>query len=149
MSKTGLAKTHKSLWGKGLLIDALCNAPSDKGFQRAVRHAFELDAMHVQGPYGSILREKVLTTTSGNENLHLWYCDPVALLTSLCEHNQSLFDIVMAATGERGTDKLKLILYFDGINPCNPLAPDPQKLLMACYWTFAQFPNWLLRRREG
>ena len=153
VSRTGLAKTLKTLWDKGLLKDALCDAPSDIGYRRAVKRAFDLDAMYRSGDYGPILREFVLPIVDDGKkpkSVSMWYCDPVAFLTSLCSYNKSFFLMMRAATGgDGGAQRLRLILYFDGINPTNPLAPDPQKLVMAIYYTFCELPGWLLRRQEG
>ena len=42
--------------------------------------------------------------------------------------------------------KLRICLYIDGINPGDPLHPDPQKLLQGLFWTVLDFPTWFLMR---
>ena len=57
VSKGGLSKTLKALHDKGLLSDALVDAPSSIGYERQVRHAFEKRAFSQQTPYGTMLCE--------------------------------------------------------------------------------------------
>ena len=45
-SKMGLVKTLKTLHDKGLLVDALVEAPTELGYKRQVRRAFEKDALY-------------------------------------------------------------------------------------------------------
>jgi hypothetical protein len=67
----------------------------------------------------------------------MWYINPFALLFQLCVANVALFNLIKDAVGIAGTKTLRIVLYFDGVNPGNPLAPDPQQLLQAIYWSFA------------
>ena len=60
VSKMGLTKALKALHDKGLLTDALVEAPTAQGYQRQVRRAFEKDALYTQTPYGTMLRQMEL-----------------------------------------------------------------------------------------
>ena len=79
----------------------------------------------------------------------MWYINPSALLLQLCTINAALFGLIKNAVGSDGTKVLRVVLYFDGVNPGNPLAPDPQKLLQAIRWCFVDLPNWFLRRKDS
>ncbi len=59
-SKMGLVKTLKALHDKGLLVDALVEAPTELGYRRQVRRAFEEDALYAQTPYGPMLNHMEL-----------------------------------------------------------------------------------------
>ena len=107
-----------------------------------------MHAINTQTPYGALLREMVLPTSGANANrFSMWYLHPFALLCHTCSVSLQWFNLVKNAV--QGTTQIRLVLYFDGINPGNPLAPDPQKLLMAIYWCFADLPNWFLRRKDS
>ena len=152
VSKGGLSKTLRLLHDKGLLVDSLVEVPSKRGYERQVQRAFELDALRALGPYGPMLCETELPITTKEKDAKLpsmYFIDPFALLFRVCAINAVFFGMLKAAAGAAGTKALKLILYVDGINPGNPLAPDPQKLLQAVYWCFSDLPSWFLRRKEG
>ena len=46
-------------------------------------------------------------------------------------------------------DKVAFHFDVDEINPGNPLLPHKGRTLQACYWSIAEFPVWLLRRKAG
>ncbi len=77
------------------------------------------------------------------------YLNPFALLFVICNVSSQFFSMLKGVTGAAGTKALRIVLYLDGINPGNPLAPDPQRLLQAVYWTFLELPNWFLRRKDA
>lgn len=77
----------------------------------------------------------------------MWYLNPFALLFTLCNISQQFFHMLRNVA--IGIKPLRIIIYLDGINPGNPLAPDPQKLLQAIYWTFAELPHWFLTRKDA
>ena len=151
-SKMGLVRTLKTLHDKGLLVDALVETPTELGYKRQVRRAFEKDALYTQTPYGTMLSQMELPVVDEKmkaKQPSMWYINPFALLFQLCVANVALFNLIKDAVGIAGTKTLRIVLYFDGVNPGNPLAPDPQQLLQAIYWCFIDLPNWFLRRKEG
>jgi len=154
VSRTGLSKTLKGLHERGLLTDPLSNDTSLKGYRREVNRAFELNAME-DTPFGPILCESELPTDELQQNERtprrrcMWYLSPFALLFTICSVSHEFFLLVRAARGPDGVSPLSIILYLDGINPGNPLAPDPQLLLQAVYWTFKELPNYFLRRKDA
>ena len=135
VSKTGLSKTLKALYDRGLLTDALTDAPSEYGYMRQVQKAFDLDALHKHTPYGTMLCEMELpiegNTRSKSRPKSMWYINPFALLFTICTVSSPFFALLKDAVGPSGIGDLRIILYFDGINPGNPLAPNPQRLLQA------------------
>ena len=153
VSKGGLSKTLKALHDMGLLTDDLVDAPSEIGYRRQVQRAFEMDALHRPTPYGPMLCEMELPiddtakTTPRPKRQSMWYVNPFALLFTICSVSAPFFNLLK--TVGTGAKTLRIILYFDGINPGNPLAPDPQRLLQAVYWCFAELPNWFLRRKDS
>ena len=151
-SKMGLVKTLKTLHDKGLLVDALVETPTELGYKRQVRRAFEKDALYTQTPYGTMLSQMELPVVDEKmkaKQPSMWYINPFALLFQLCATDVALFNLIKDAVGIAGTKALRIVLYFDGVNPGNPLAPDPQQLLQAIYWCFVDLPNWFLRRKDG
>ena len=137
VSKMGLAKTLKALHDRGLLTDALVETPTELGYKRQVRRAFEKDALYTQTPYGTMLRQMELPVVDEKmkaKRPSMWYINPFALLFQLCVVNVELFNLIKDAAGIAGTTALRIVIYFDGVNPGNPLAPDPQQMLQAIYW---------------
>ena len=153
VAKMGLARTLKKLYDRGLLKDSLAAsrrhvaATSVLAYQRQVQRAIEEAALYRETPYGILLRELVLPT-SPERPKRLHYIHPMALIYLLCSVNATLFDLVKNLV-DQGTRMFRIVLFMDGINPGNPLAPDPQRLLQGIYWTFLEFPNWFLRRKDS
>ena len=147
VAKMGLAKTLKKLHDKGLLKDSLSSATSLIGYRRQVQNAIEQDALYSETPYGTLLQELDLPTNEKKSRV-LYYIRPTALIYFLCSVNAYLFDLVRKVV-DRGVRTLRIVLYMDGINPGNPMAPDPQRLLQGIYWTFFELPNWFLRRKDA
>ena len=77
----------------------------------------------------------------------MYFINPVALLSYLCVQSEGLFNMIKEAAV--GAKRLSIVIYIDGINPGNPLAPDPQRLLEAVYWTIAELPSWFIRRKDS
>lgn len=147
VAKMGLARTLKALHDKDLLNDSLVSATSLKGYQRQVQKAIEKEALYAQTPYGILLREMDLPTGE-TKSRSLYYIHPKALIYRVCQINNALFNLFKAII-DVGIHVLQIILFLDGINPGNPVAPDPQKLLQGIYWTFLELPNWFLRRKDS
>lgn len=149
ISRVGLSKTLKGLHERGLLTDPLSRDTSLKGYRRSVNQAFELNAM-ASTPFGPILCESELPVVEPKQRRRcMWYLSPFALIHTICNVDLGFFELLKAAVGPDGLAPLSIILYLDGVNPGNPLAPDPQLLLQAVYWTFKELPNWFLRRKDA
>ena len=158
VSKTGLANILKALTDQGMLAP-FSNAQASISYQRHVREGVEDIPLHAVTPYGPLIKVRQLPITEDargsrdgtqpHQNQHVMYVvSPFALMSYLCSKNDALFDLFVA-TAARTNHRFNIVLYIDEINPGNPLAPDPQKLLQAIYWTFLEFPNWFLRRKDS
>ena len=155
VSKSGLAKVLRSLNNQGLLTDPLSSAQSSRSYRRQVQDAVEDEAFHVPTPYGPLIQNVELPVRARAEPVDdrtprdaLHYVNPFALLYYLASINAAFFHL-LKKTAEKTNHRLRLCLYVDEVNPGNPLAPDPQKLLQAIYWTIVDFPSWFLRRKDS
>ena len=156
ISRTGLATVLRSLSDQGLLTHDLCSAGSASSYNRHIRNAVEDIPLHAPTLYGPLLQSLELPIvdakrTTGDDRSSktmLHYVHPMALLSYLASTNIDLFRLVKS-TAERVNHRLRICLYVDEINPGNPLAPDPQQLLEATYWTILDFPEWFLHRKAS
>ena len=154
VTKSGLSKTLKRLYDQGLLVDALVSSPTSRSYSRQVFRAFDQQALHEHTPYGIMLNEKELPIDeSKKENkgkrATMYYINPFALLFKLCAINGLMFGLVKDAVRSAPNRCLRILMYIDEINPGNPVAPDPQKLLQAVYWCIIELPTWFLRRKDA
>ncbi len=134
------------------MTDALVQAPSAIGYSRQVQRAFEQQALYTQTPYGPMLREMEFPAAHSKakgKRPSMWCISPFALLHQLCIVSAPLFNLIKNAVGGAGTRVLRIVLYFDAVNPGSPLAPHPQQLLQAIYWCIADLPNRFLRRTDS
>ena len=138
-SKEALANILKRLHDRGFLKD-LTTAHSMSSYRRAVKKPFEEIAFGRPTNYGSLLQWLALP----NSDHSVPYINPFAFLSVICKCNLAFFTLLKGLTLP-----LKLIIYLDEINPGNPLAPDPQRLVQAVYWTFADFPSFFLARKDS
>jgi hypothetical protein len=147
VSKGGLAKTLSNLHSKGLLTDKLVSAPSDKGYQRQVKAAYDHPAS-ICTPYGNLLNDKQLPTDDNSAPFSMHFVNPFALIYHLCSINIHFFKLFQQVHAEHHGN-LRIVIYIDEVNPGNPLAPDPQQLLEAIYWCIPECPYWFLRRKDS
>ena len=150
--KTALAHVLNDLNHKGLLTDPLHSGESFTSYRRQVQSAVEDRPLYTDTPYGRIIQELELPTGDNcgmqqkRDILH--YANPFALLYYLASLHECFYSLMCRAASQT-QGKLRICLYIDGINPGNPLHPDPQKLLQGIYWTFLDFPTWFLRRKDS
>ena len=155
VTKVGLSRTLKILHDKGLLRDDLSSATSEQGYLRQVQRCFNLEGERPT-PFGPLLVETELPVEQlvdadarRQRKRNMYYISPFALLFTICNVSLEFFHLVRQALGSQGMNVLRIVLYLDGINPGNPLAPDPLLLLQAIYWTFCELPNWFLRKKDA
>ena len=141
-SRSSLIRTLQTLQEHGMLHEDLQASSSSHG--RSIDSSRHNLAFNTGTPYGQLVREMPLMNDDS-----LWYLDPFALLSHVCTVSPMFFGMLRSIVDVAAGTPLRLILYLDGINPGNPLAPDPQKLLQAVYWSFLDFPGWLLSRKDG
>ena len=144
-SRNHLARTLHTLHSHGLLNDALTkvSAPSTRSYNYQIEKTVTSTAA-TNTPYGALIDVVELPGTNGSQ---MHYINPFSLIFHLCKEQPQLFQLLQECA--RGGRRLRVLLYMDGVNPGNPLAPDPRKTVQAIYWTFADLPNWLLRRKDG
>lgn len=138
-SKTALASILKRLHDRGYLKD-LTASHSLSSYRRAIKKPFEEIAFGRQTQFGSLLQRLHFP----NSDYSIPYINPFAFLSVLCQCNLAFFTLLRGLTLP-----LKIIIYIDEINPGNPLSPDPQKMLQAVYWSFADFPSYFLSRKDS
>jgi len=156
VNKRGLATVLESLRNHGLLSNALSIAPSARSHFRCVQDAIEEVPLRTTTVHGPLFRSRDLPTVDTRRphdnrppllaKLHI--VSPLALTSYLCSTNAALYDLLAAVVSKRN-HRLRIVTYIDEINPGNPLAPDPERLLQAFYWTFIDLPNWFLRRKDA
>ena len=146
-SKAALAHTLKRLNDQGLLVDPLSIGGSSSSYQRQIDRAVDARSIFENNMYGSIIQHRELPFTSKKYSNILVYVSPFAFLHQICRISRDLYNLIVDEMNKKGS--LTILIYIDGINPCNPLHPEPEKLLEATYWTFAQLPSWLTRRKDG
>ena len=145
VSKTGLASVLQLLNDRGLLTDSLVRTPTHGQYRRGVQAAVEAHGLKTNTPYGTVIQEMDIPSVE----MPRWhYINPFALIAHLCFINKYLYDLISAAVDRVG-GPLRVLIYMDGINPGNPLRPDRARELEAIYWTFAELPNWFLRRKDS
>jgi hypothetical protein len=142
ISKTGLATVLKSLNEQGLLTERLCSGGSSNSYGRQVRDAVEDVPLHATTPYGPLIQSMA-------QPMVLHYVNPFALLYHLSSSNLEFFNLLKSVVLKSAHQRVRVCFYVDEINPGNPLAPDPQLLLQATYWTILDFPDWFLRRKDS
>ena len=101
VSKGGLAKTLSNLHSKGLLTDKLVSAPSDKGYQRQVKAAYDHPAS-ICTPYGNLLNDKQLPTDDNSAPFSMHFVNPFALIYHLCSINIHFFKLFQQVHAEHG-----------------------------------------------
>lgn len=145
VSKTGLAKTLNLLHQQGYLNDSLVDTASFGQYRRGIQAAVESNGLSIRTSYGPIIQELLLPHASMTQ----WhYINPFAFVAHLCSINEWFYDLLTRAAAAPH-ETLSIIIYIDEINPGNPLRPDKARMLQAVYWTFAELPNWFLRRKDS
>ena len=145
VSRHGLATALKLLNEQGLLTDALASSSSALSYTRQVRNATEDEALHAHTPYGPIMRSMRLPLTKEH---YMNYAHPFAMLHYISSINKGFFD-PLKTTAEQHAHRLRIVMYVDGVNPGNPLHPDPNVMLEAVYWTIIDLPVWFTRRKDS
>jgi hypothetical protein len=101
------------------------------------------EASNISTPYGTLVKERHVTGTSGDCTFS--YICPFALLFQLSLTNENfavcLLQCLQAAAG-------RVCLYIDQVVPGNALRPGPHRSFEALYWSILELPSWL-RERVG
>ena len=139
-TKTGLAKTLKSLNDEGLLTEPIGEG-SENAFRKSpTRRPQELGAEST--PYGPCLQEVQLTDDLKWKIIH-----PAALvwlLSKLSFTSSSLLHAAIQRTGE-----LRVVIFIDEFRPGNVLRPDKGRATQNILWIFADLPEWYICRADA
>ena len=98
---------------------------------------------HVETPYGPMVQQIQIGTSS----LSMWdICNPLAFLYYMSSISTYFCTVMRDCATRRAGLPLRLVLYADEMIPGNPFRPDQGRKLMCIYWTFVDWPGWMLTR---
>jgi hypothetical protein len=142
-NKQSIATTLQVLHDNGLLVNETMGGPRER---HKIRTAVEHHA-RAMTPYGCVVQQVGVPLVDGttfawdiiNSFAFMYY------LTSLCvPFARIMHDSLRAAGGQ-----LQLVLYGDELTPGNVLRPDKGRQALCFYYTFIQWPTWLLPFKDG
>ena len=145
-SKSGLARVLHVMQEQGIVqhegSDDHRTGKSLRTERRKITHAVNRIA-EIDTPYGRIIQSMDIGLEKSWEFIHPFKL--MYYLTTVSESFASMFhDAVTRAHG-----KLRLIVYGDEFTPGNPNRIDGGRSLMAFYYTFVDFPTWIVNRHQG
>ena len=73
-------------------------------------------------------------------------CHPFAMLQYLCTISLPFGDMLYTAVQKAAGQPLRLVIYADEMCPGNPFRPEKSRTLQCIYWTFIDFPGYVLSR---
>lgn len=138
-TRTGLAATLTVLKTKGWLKDEVADEAGEEQTTRKKLKAAMEEHSQVQTPYGRVVQTMQLAP-----GLTWEFCNPLCLLYHLSCISAPFASLMRSITTE--FVPLRVVLYIDACEPGDPLRPDNNRKVECLYWTFAEFPQWLLQR---
>lgn len=133
-TKKQLVDTLKILKDAGKLQEGMT--------KRDLTHASEHHA-NQQTSYGTVVQKIEL----GLPKLKfLDVCHPFAMLQYLCSISLPFGDMLYTAVQKAAGQPLRLVIYADEMCPGNPFRPEKSRTLQCIYWTFIDFPGYILSR---
>ena len=140
--KSSIANVLHKLQERGLLNDTLLGEPNE------ARRLTDAAAAHAKAvtPYGTVVQTIPLTMTHGpdyawevvNPFAFIWY------LASMCAGFATLITSSVV-----GATPLAMVLYGDELTPSNPLRADKGRQAFCFYYSFLEFPTWVLQRKDA
>ena len=83
----------------------------------------------------------------GTSKLAKWdVCDPCAFLYYMSSISMPFCSVMRTCVQKAGSMPLRLVIFMDEMVPGNPFRPDKGRKLMCIYWTFVDWPGWMLTR---
>ena len=127
-----------------LKADGLLAKDSIPDTLRTVRRKLT-DAVRIHAnqmtPYGTVIK----TRHVGVPGLQRWdYACPMALVWYLSNNSDAFFNLVRSACSHGRP--MRIVIYVDECEPGNPLRPEKSRKLQCVYWSFVDFPQWVLHR---
>ena len=118
----------------------LAGESTERELRRSMQHATEKHA-NTMTPYGRVVQEVRLDSPQ----LKTWeICHPFAMLWYLTSISANFADMMRRCVSSG--KPLRLVIYADGLVPGNPFRPEKSRKLECIYWTFVDWPGWLLSR---
>ena len=115
---------------------------SKRNRKRSMQAAVD-DLANAQTPYGPVMQ------CVGLGELAWDIVNPFAVLHQLSSVSPDFANLLSGIFEEKNPAPLKFVLYVDECQPGNCLRPDYARKMQCIYWTFVDFPGWLLQRAEG
>ena len=139
VTRAGLADNLAILRDRGLLKEDLLENVSRSNLRRKINKAME-DHAATETPYGRVVQKINL----GGEVGWWEYIHPLAFLHHLTAISAALGSLLSSLV--QPGEPLRIIIYCDACDPGNPLRPEATRKLMCIYWTFIDFPQYILQR---
>ena len=140
-TKSGLARVLTTLSRGGWLASEMC--ASQRLVKRRVDTAVRVHA-DAETPYGRVMQPMSLPSTS----LPSWQVvHPLALMFHLSAISTAFANMLVSV--HVPGKPLHVIFYVDEVCPGSPLRPEKSRTLQCLYWTFVEFPDWLLSRTSA
>lgn len=111
-----------------------------QGLKRKMQTAVEEHSKAITD-YGPLVQKIKI----GNSKLEDWeVCHPCAFLAYMSSISATFCDVLRGCMANGRP--LRLVIYGDEMVPGNPFRPEKARKLMCLYWTFVDFPAWMLTR---
>lgn len=135
-TKTATVQTLLQLQNAGLL-----NSEEDEqSLKRKMQTAVE-EHSKATTDYGPLVQKIKI----GDSKLEDWeVCHPCAFLAYMSSISATFCDVLKGCMANGRP--LRLVIYGDEMIPGNPFRPEKARKLMCLYWTFVDFPAWMLTR---
>ena len=140
-SKSSLARVLHMMQESGLLTDEKLGK-SLRDERRQIEDSVKRHA-EADTPYGKVVQSMDIGLNDRWEFIH-----PFALIYHLSSMSESFADFFDKAVSSAG-GCLRLLVYGDEFTPGNPNRVDGGRSLMAIYYTFIDFPTWLVNRSDA
>ena len=144
-SKASVARVLSILNDEGLLAAGMVTSGSNQTRKRLSK-AVE-DTASTPTPFGTVVQQMTLDRASPSSPFSWDFIHPMALLYCLSTISSALARLMSNIVADGKT--LRIVLFIDEFRPGNVLRPDSGRATNNIFWTFAEFPQWLLRRADA
>ena len=138
VTKSGLLNLLDRLQNMGILNGHLLEK-TKKTERLNLTYATQMQAK-TKTPYGPVAQSMELPSNS----LPVWdFIHPMAYLYTLCSMSSHMYNLMCSR------QTWSVIIYTDEMHPGNPLHPSPLRKVWNIYWAFAEWPSWMLQRKDS